>query len=38
MSMEYSNAYANDRPSWTVARSPLRATPIKPYGAAIKDP
>jgi len=31
-----SNAYANDRPSWTVAQPPPSRA-FKPYGAAIKE-
>jgi hypothetical protein len=34
--MGFSNAYANDRPSWTVAR-PIRGRATEPYVGAIKD-
>ncbi len=36
ISMANSNAYANTRPSWTVAR-PKSGRAERPYGGAIKD-
>ncbi len=36
ISMRNSNAHANDRPFWTVAR-PIRVAQHKPYVRAIKD-